>query len=406
MKVKQSLRFGGFLLLLYLGVGSVWAAPPVVSNIRAAQRPGTHLVDVYYNLSAIGACTVYLAVSDNAGASYNVPVFTLTGAVGTGVSPGNDRLVVWNAGTDWPGRFNSQCRVRVTADDGTAPPAPANMAYIPAGTFTMGDSFLSDGSTAELPLHNVHISAYFMDKFEVSRGLWLDVYSWGNGNGYNMNGGAFKAVNHPIQTITWYDAVVWCNARSEKEGLTPCYYTDAAQTVVYRSGGENITNANVKWNANGYRLPTEAEWEKAARGGLNAKRFPWGDTISHSQANYYSQASYAYDISPTREFHPTWGAGVSGSTSPIGSFAANGYGLHDMGGNVWEWVWDYYDSNYYGQPAATQDNPRGPAGVFSIRVLRGGSCGDVAYNVRCAARAPAIPGSAQIFFGFRCVRGL
>ncbi len=402
MKIKQSLRFGVILLLSHFGASPLWAAPPVVSNIRAAQRPGTHLVDIYYNLSAIGPCTVYIAVSDNAGASYNVPVFTLTGAVGAGVSPGNDRLAVWNAGTDWPGRFNSQCRARVTADDGTAPPAPTGMAYIPAGTFQMGDSFMTDGSTAELPLHNVHISAFFMDKFEVNREKWLDVYTWAIGNAYSLSGGAYNTTNHPVQTINWYDAVKWCNARSEKEGLVPVYYTDAAQTIIYRSGNVNITNACVKWNASGYRLPTEAEWEKAARGGLNAKRFPWGDTIAHSQANYYSITSYAYDISPTRGYHPNWGS----ATSPVGYFAANGYGLYDMAGNVWEWTWDWYDSVYYGQPAATQDNPRGPAGSLSYRVLRGGSWSDFANVARCADRYYYSPGYAYSYIGFRCVRGL
>ena len=320
---------------------------------------------------------------------------------------GNDRLAVWNAGTDWPGRFNSQCRVRVTADDGTAPPAPTGMAYIPAGTFQMGDSFLTDGGTSELPLHNVHISAFFMDKFEVNREKWLDVYAWAIGNGYNFgNAGSFKAATHPVHTINWYDMVKWCNARSEKEGLTPCYYTDTAQTIVYRSGQINITNACVKWTANGYRLPTEAEWEKAARGGLNAKRFPWGDTISHSLANYYAATnSYAYDVSPTQGYHPSY-SGVSPYTSPVGSFAANGYGLHDMAGNLWEWVWDGYDSTYYGQPAATQDNSRGPAGVLSYRVLRGGLWSYVANVARCADRNYYGPSNAYVVIGFRCVRGL
>lgn len=391
----------------FITLNNLSAAPPVVSNVRASQRAGTHYVDIYYNVSAIGPCTVYVAVSDNGGASYNVPVFTLTGAVGPGVTPGNDRLVVWNAGTDWPGRFNSSCKVRITADDGTAPPAPTGMAYIPAGTFTMGDTFLTDGGTDELPVHNVHISAFFMDKFEVSREKWIDVYTWSLGNGYGMSGGSYKAVNHPVHSINWYDAVKWCNARSEKEGLTPCYYLDPAQTIVYRSGNVNITNACVKWNANGYRLPTEAEWEKAARGGLNAKRFPWGDTISQSQANYYGNTnSYAYDLGPNG-LNPIGSiGGTSPATSPVGSFAANGYGLHDVAGNLWEWVWDWYDSTYYGQPAATQDNPRGPAGTSSYRVLRGGNWNVSADYARCADRYGLTPSFAVNYIGFRCVRGL
>jgi sulfatase modifying factor 1 len=390
-------------------VSAAQAAPPVVSNIRASQRASTHLIDLYYNVADADGnspLTVYVAVSDNAGASYNVPVFTLTGAVGPGVTLGNDRHIVWNAGTDWPGRFSSQCRVRITADDGTAPPAPAGMAYIPAGVFQMGDTFM-EGGTSELPVHTVYLSAFFMDKNLVSRELWLDVYAWAQGHGYTLSPGGYKDVNHPVHTITWYDAAKWCNARSEKEGLTPCYYTDASQTTVYRSGNLNLTNACVKVSASGYRLPTEAEWEKAARGGVIGKRFPWGDTITHSQANYQSSTSYAYDVSPTRGFHPTYAIGTYPYTytSPIGSFAANGYGLFDMAGNLWQWTWDWYDGNWYGNAQATSDNCQGPPVSLTYRVLRGGAWVFTADVSRCASRF-INPFNGDDFFGFRCVRGL
>jgi hypothetical protein len=219
---KPALQAGFAALLLcvlFALVSAAQAAPPVVSNIRASQRAGTHLIDLYYNVADADGnspLTVYVAVSDNAGASYNLPVFTLTGAVGPGVTLGNDRHIVWNAGTDWPGRFSSQCRVRITADDGTAPPAPAGMAYIPAGPFQMGDTFM-EGGTSELPVHTVYLSAFFMDKNLVSRELWLDVYAWALGQGYSFdNGGSFKDVNHPVQNINWFTAVKWCNARAEE----------------------------------------------------------------------------------------------------------------------------------------------------------------------------------------------
>jgi formylglycine-generating enzyme required for sulfatase activity len=394
---------------LFLTVFPALAAPPVVSNVRAAQRPGTHLVDILYNVTdpdGATPLTISVAISDNGGTTYNVPVFTLSGAVGAGVLPGNDRLITWNAGQDWPGRFNNQCRVRILADDGSAPPAPANMAYIPGGVFQMGDNF--GENTSAMPVHSVYISPFFMDKFEVNRELWLEVYTWSLGNGYGFNNsGSFKAAGHPVHSISWWDAVKWCNARSEKEGLTPCYYTDASQTTVYRSGNLNITNACVKWNANGYRLPTEAEWEKAARGTFTGNRFPWGNTITHALANYYAQpGSPSYDISTTSGYHPTYYTGSQPYTSPVGSFVANGYGLHDMSGNVWEWCWDWWDNNFYGKTEANVDDPKGPSVAQSNRLLRGGAWNSGAYLAQCSARSVSTPGYADSSIGFRCVRGL
>jgi formylglycine-generating enzyme required for sulfatase activity len=374
---------------------AVLAGPPQVSNVRASQRPGTQLVDIYYNVydpDGDSPLTVYVAVSDNAGTSYNVPVFTLDGAAGPGVMPGIDRHVTWNAGADWPGRYDNDCKVRIIAEDGTAPPAPTHMVYIPGGVFQMGDNFY-EGSTDELPLHNVYISAFFMDKYEVWRERWLEVYSWAIGHGYTFdNGGSAKANGHPIQTVNWYDAVKWCNARSEKEGLTPCYYTDSSHSTVYRSTDLNILNNCVDWDADGYRLPTEAEWEKAARGGLNDKRYPWGDSVSHSDANYSGD--------------PVWATGGQPYTSVKGSFPANGYGLFDMAGNVWEWCWDWYSSTWYGQAGATVDDNAGPPTAQSYRVWRGGSWYDDASLLRCADRNDYVPDYENSNLGFRCVRGL
>ena len=374
------------LFLLAITVASAHAAPPIVSNVRASQRTGTHYLDIYYNVSSANSpLTVYVAISADGGTTWNVPVFTVQGAVGPGVTPGNDRYIQWNAGTDWPGQFNSQCKLRITADDGTAPPAPSGMVYIPGGAFQMGDTF-NEGGTTELPVHAVYISSFFMEKFDVTREVWQDVYTWATANGYQFdNAGSFNGANHPIQTVSWFDAVKWCNARSEKANLTHCYYTSASQATPYRSGQLTLSNSFVKWNANGYRLPTEAEWEKGARGGLAGQRYPWGNSISSANANYN---------------------GNVGSTTPVGAYAPNGYGLYDMAGNVFQWCWDSYDGNWYGNYQAVMDDTRGPA-PGSYRVLRGGVWINVAFYARCANRSDLnTPSVATYSVGFRCVRGL
>ena len=394
-----------FMCLLVGCWAMAQAAPPVVSNIRASQRPGTKLVDVYYDLAdADGDLQlIHVAVSADAGLTYGIPCTSLSGAVGSNVGLGTNRHLVWNAGADWNGNWVPQCRVRVTAHDGTTPPAPPGMAYIPAGPFQMGDNL--DGDTGAMPVHIVQVDAFFMDKTEVTKELWQAVQTWGNNNGYSIGGGSFDGERHPVHTVTWYDVVKWCNARSEKESLTPCYFTDASQTVIYKSGDVNIDNTMVKWTANGYRLPTEAEWEKAARGGATGLRFPWGNTITHSQANYRSISISGYDISPTRGDHPTYG----GSTAPVGSFAPNPFGLFDMAGNVLEWCWDWNSGAFYGSPD-NMVNPIGPVSG-SARALRGGDCsgsaGDFgnANGCRAATRNPyGAPNYATIYRGFRTVR--
>ena len=288
------------------------------------------------------------------------------------------------------------------------PTVPAGMALIPAGSFTMGNCMdPNEGgadSSYELPLHTNYVSAFYMDQYDVTYALWQQVHNWATNHGYSFDhDGSGKATNHPVQMIDWYDSVKWCNARSEMEGRTPAYYMSAAQTVVYRSGTNDLQNDWVKWNA-GYRLPTEAEWEKAARGGASGQRFPWGNTISWSQANYqsfwYNGAPYFfYDLATASGYDPTFNDGVDPFTNPVDYFAPNGYGLYDMAGNVWQWCWDWFGS----YSSASQTDPRGPTSG-SIRVYRGGSYFNLAINSRSACRVtfrdPTYSGDGM---GFRSV---
>jgi formylglycine-generating enzyme len=157
----------------------------------------------------------------------------------------------------------------------------------------------------------------------------------------------------------------------------------------------------------GQRLPTahrSGVGEGCPRGG-QGWRFPWGNVITHSNANYYSSTSYSYDVSPTRGYHPVWGTGSPPYTSPVDYFAPNGFGLYDMAGNLKEWCWDWYDGNWYGNAQALVDDTHGPtSGPY--RLLRGARWDDVAYDARCACRYRAPPDNAGSIFGFRCVMGL
>ncbi len=250
----------------------------------------------------------------------------------------------------------------------STPSAPVDMVLIPAGEFQMGSTDTAD----EKPVHTVYTNAFYMDKYEVTNAQYKvfidanpqwrkdriptkyhdgDYLKHWNGNNYPSGKG-----NHPVNYVSWYGAMAYA-----------------------------------KWA--GKRLPTEAEWEKAARGGLVSKKYPWGNDIDPTKANYDKNV---------------------GNTRFVGWYGANDYGLYDMAGNVLEWCLDRYDENFYG--TASRQNPiaggniKGITGNFlnstATRVLRGGSWSVLAQNVRVADRTKGNPTLSYFGLGFRCVRAV
>jgi len=322
------MRFGLSVFAVLLCGIFARAADPVVSNVRASQRAGTKLVDVWYDVrDADGErLSVSVAVSVNGSA---ITSSSFSGVIGSGVVPGSGRRIVWDAGADWGGEFSENVTFAVTAEDAGGD-TPFGMVRIPGGT--------NSGTDPDYGAYSLTVSTFYMDATEVTKAQWDEVYSWAVSHGYSFrNAGQGKGANHPVHTVNWYDCVKWCNARSEREGRSPCYRVGGS---VYRSG-ESSPDCN--FGAGGYRLPTNDEWEYAARGGAHSRRFPWGANINHNYANYCANGSaYSYDTSSysSYTFHPDYDSGGYPYTSPVGRFSPNGYGLYDMAGNVWEWCND------------------------------------------------------------------
>jgi formylglycine-generating enzyme required for sulfatase activity len=233
------------------------------------------------------------------------------------------------------------------------------MVRLPGGRFTMGDK-----DEIDAPLHEVFISQFYMDKYLVTQEEYRRVMG--------KNPSRWKADKNPVEQVRWSDAVKYCNARSKLEGLEPCY---------------DLSTWGCNFDANGYRLPTEAEWEYACRAGTTTAYF-FGNDASKLKA-------YAW-------FEDNSG----GKPRPVGQKPANPWGLFDMHGNVWEWCNDFYKVDYYQE--SPKENPRGPK-TGDTKVLRGGAWKFSAESCSSAYRYNENPGYADVCFGydiygFRCVR--
>lgn len=291
------------------------------------------------------------------------------------------------------GESGESLQVSATPRDAVILPPNARMVTIPGGNFLFGDS--NDSIAYAKPVKDIHVSTFRIDRYEVTYDLWKSVYDWAVLNGYTFDNPGQKGserigTDMPVTRVNWYDAVKWLNARSEMEGLAPVYFTDSAHTVVYRSGQSDLASDKADWSATGYRLPTEAEWEKAARGGLVAKRYPWGDDPADPNLIPNTQANY-----------------TAGRTSSVGVYPANGYGLYDMAGNVWEWTWNWW-VNDYTHPSVVAIDPVGPdapiAVDMGVRVRRGGGIAYGPTYLRNAERVGRVPTYTAPYFGFRAVR--
>lgn len=252
-----------------------------------------------------------------------------------------------------------------------------NMVLLPGGTFTMGSPDSERLREADEIAHQVTVSSFYIDPYEVTQADYERIMG--------TNPSHFNGADLPVDSVTWYDAIEYCNKLSESRGLTPVY---------------TVNGQSVSWNraANGYRLLTEAEWEYATRAGTSTE-FYTGHAISDSQANYYGRYPYMVEENYIHHNNQIATGGYRGTTVAANELAPNAFGLYHMLGNVSEWVYDCYGEYDRGQTA----DPVGAA-EGHLRVNRGGGYNDYAKHLRAAYRSPANPASADRNTGFRIAR--
>ncbi len=356
-----------FIFLLFLPF-IILSESITIQPIKVTKREGQNVMDIYYDLPEGYYEQVYLYFSLDM--KNYLRAKGQSGAIGE-VSPGRNKHIVWNMEADFPTEWHGEMDVVVKIIRGIVYQRINSkgykeykcikdgsiLIYIPKGEFTMGSN---DGASDEKPVHNVYLDGYFIGKYEVTNRQYKK-FCDAAGHSYPPNPG-FSGMSdyfnnypdHPVVEVSWDDVIAYCG-----------------------------------WA--GLRLPTEAEWEKAARG-TDARKYPWGnsepDAGGRYRANYdpgnYTEDGYRY-------------------TSPVGSFSKgiSPYGCFNMAGNVWEWCSDWYDEDYYS--SSSRRNPEGsPSGA--CRVYRGGSWFFYARPIRSACRHRLPPGHWSSSLGFRVAR--
>lgn len=255
---------------------------------------------------------------------------------------------------------------------------PDDFILISGGTFTMGSPDSEAWRSEDELQHTVTVSSFYISAYEVTQAEYEEVMG--------SKPSSFAGDELPVESVSWLDAIAYCNARSEAEQLTPVYTIDGS-TVIWDQ------------SANGYRLPTEAEWEYACRAGTTTP-FNTENSPSAEEANYYGHYPYEIENNYFSQGNLSTRPGQYRQTTvAVDSFSANAYGLYNMHGNVSEWVWDFYGA--YSTEAQTD-----PTGVESgtLRVYRGGGWNDFAKNMRSAYRATLAPDKGSFNIGIRLVR--
>ena len=270
-----------------------------------------------------------------------------------------------------PGIAGTEEGLRQLEREGVVNSVGMRMRRISAGSFTMGSPVASRARREDEFKHQVTLSRdYLLSTTEVTQDQWASVMG--------VNPSYFKGEDLPVEQVSWFDAVRFCNELSRLEGLAPAYW---------------IQGDSVAWNqsSTGYRLPSEAEWEHACRAGTSAP-YHFGETITPEQVNC-NLAHLAAGGGSNRRYRR--------KTTPAGSLPPNAWGIHEMAGNVWEWCWDWYDV-YPAQSVADYDGPRSG----TRRVIRGGSWISHAEDCRSARRVPNSPSYRHRGLGLRVARSL